>query len=345
MSFVNVAPQQLSAAAAEVAGIGSAVSTASRAAAAPTMGLLAAGADEVSVGIAALFADHAQEYEVVLEEFLDGLQGGSGRTLDAAAKAYASAEAASAAALGQVWDATAGPTAVLSDAYEAAAAAAKAGEGPVGVVQAVIGAESDALLVQPAHTLSQAWITSPLGQVVDPVINAPFEAAIGRDLIGNGAPGVAGVNGGAGEAGGLLFGDGGTGAAATATTVAGRGGHAGLIGTGGAGGAGLAGSSAATMAGGAGGRGGLLLGDGGAGAPGAASFDPNVAGGAGGAGGDATHLEGGRGSDGGAGGKGGNAGDYGHGGAGGTGGQGGTGGAGLTPGDKGFQGGLGGSGG
>ncbi|MEK0470760.1 PE family protein, partial [Mycobacterium ulcerans] len=338
MSFVNVAPQQLSAAAAEVAGIGSAVSTASRAAAAPTMGLLAAGADEVSVGIAALFADHAQEYEVVLEEFLDGLQGGSGRTLDAAAKAYASAEAASAAALGQVWDATAGPTAVLSDAYEAAAAAAKAGEGPVGVVQAVIGAESDALLVQPAHTLSQAWITSPLGQVVDPVINAPFEAAIGRDLIGNGAPGVAGVNGGAGEAGGLLFGDGGTGAAATATTVAGRGGHAGLIGTGGAGGAGLAGSSAATMAGGAGGRGGLLLGDGGAGAPGAASFDPNVAGGAGGAGGDAgkigdggrggdgghgatgtagdaTHLEGGRGSDGGAGGKGGNAGDYGHGGA------------------------------
>lgn len=87
------------------------------------MGLLAAGADEVSVGIAALFADHAQEYEVVLEEFLDGLQGGSGRTLDAAAKAYASAEAASAAALGQVWDATAGPTAVLSDAYEAAAAA------------------------------------------------------------------------------------------------------------------------------------------------------------------------------------------------------------------------------
>ncbi|WP_261876248.1 PE family protein, partial [Mycobacterium marinum] len=215
MSFVNVAPQQLSAAAAEVAGIGSAVSTASRAAAAPTMGLLAAGADEVSVGIAALFADHAQEYEVVLEEFLDGLQGGFGRTLDAAAKAYASAEAASAAALGQVWDATAGPTAVLSGAYEAAAAAAKAGEGPVGVVQAVIGAESDALLVQPAHTLSQAWITSPLGQVVDPVINAPFEAAIGRDLIGNGAPGVAGVNGGAGEAGGLLFGDGGTGAAAT----------------------------------------------------------------------------------------------------------------------------------
>ncbi len=272
MSFVNVAPQQLSAAAAEVAGIGSAVSTASRAAAAPTMGLLAAGADEVSVGIAALFADHAQEYEVVLEEFLDGLQGGSGRTLDAAAKAYASAEAASAAALGQVWDATAGPTAVLSDAYEAAAAAAKAGEGPVGVVQAVIGAESDALLVQPAHTLSQAWITSPLGQVVDPVINAPFEAAIGRDLIGNGAPGVAGVNGGAGEAGGLLFGDGGTGAAATATTVAGRGGHAGLIGTGGAGGA-------AGWLYGAGGSGG-------AGGAGTASVYPGLSGGNGGNGGN-----------------------------------------------------------
>lgn len=249
------------------------------------MGLLAAGADEVSVGIAALFADHAQEYEVVLEEFLDGLQGGFGRTLDAAAKAYASAEAASAAALGQVWDATAGPTAVLSGAYEAAAAAAKAGEGPVGVVQAVIGAESDALLVQPAHTLSQAWITSPLGQVVDPVINAPFGGGGAGALGGDGGNGVGsdGSGGGAGSGGdggngGFFYGDGGNGADAGSPGAGqssfgslgiagegdgGDGGNAFLIGNGGNGGA-----AAAFGFPGFGGNGGLLFGKAGADGPG-----------------------------------------------------------------------------
>ncbi|WP_141774502.1 PE family protein, partial [Mycobacterium tuberculosis] len=54
MSFVLVSPSQLMAAAADVAGIGSAISAANAAALAPTSVLAAAGADEVSAAVAAL---------------------------------------------------------------------------------------------------------------------------------------------------------------------------------------------------------------------------------------------------------------------------------------------------
>jgi hypothetical protein len=62
MSFVIAAPQFVTAAASNLANIGSAFSTANVAAPAPTTGLLAAGTDEVSATIAALFAGHAQAY-------------------------------------------------------------------------------------------------------------------------------------------------------------------------------------------------------------------------------------------------------------------------------------------
>ena len=55
MSFVITIPEMLSVAVADLTGIGSAIGAAHGAAAAPTTQLLAAGADEVSVGIAALF--------------------------------------------------------------------------------------------------------------------------------------------------------------------------------------------------------------------------------------------------------------------------------------------------
>ncbi|WP_016719227.1 PE domain-containing protein, partial [Mycobacterium tuberculosis] len=48
MSFVSVAPEIVVAAATDLAGIGSAISAANAAAAAPTTAVLAAGADEVS---------------------------------------------------------------------------------------------------------------------------------------------------------------------------------------------------------------------------------------------------------------------------------------------------------
>lgn len=60
MEFVSAAPEFVSAAAADLANIGSTISAANAAALAPTSGVLAAGADEVSAMIAWLFGAHAQ---------------------------------------------------------------------------------------------------------------------------------------------------------------------------------------------------------------------------------------------------------------------------------------------
>lgn len=65
MSFVIAAPEALVAVASDLAGIGSALAEANAAALAPTTALLAAGADEVSAAIAALFGAHGQAYQTV----------------------------------------------------------------------------------------------------------------------------------------------------------------------------------------------------------------------------------------------------------------------------------------
>ncbi|RES34785.1 PE family protein, partial [Mycobacterium tuberculosis] len=56
MSNLLVTPELVAAAAADLAGIGSAIGAANAAAGAPTMALLAAGADEVSAAVAAVFS-------------------------------------------------------------------------------------------------------------------------------------------------------------------------------------------------------------------------------------------------------------------------------------------------
>lgn len=63
MSWVMVSPELVVAAAADLAGIGSAISSANAAAAVNTTGLLTAGADEVSTAIAALFGAQGQAYQ------------------------------------------------------------------------------------------------------------------------------------------------------------------------------------------------------------------------------------------------------------------------------------------
>ncbi|WP_459758407.1 PE family protein, partial [Mycobacterium riyadhense] len=93
MSFVLVSPEALAAAAADAAGIGSSLRSATAAAAAPTTTVLAAGADEVSAAVASLFAGHGQAYQRLSaqmatyhDQFVQALTAGAG--------AYASAEAA-----------------------------------------------------------------------------------------------------------------------------------------------------------------------------------------------------------------------------------------------------------
>ncbi|AGZ50800.1 PE domain-containing protein [Mycobacterium kansasii] len=237
MSFVLVGPEALATAAAEVAQIGSAVSVGNLAAAIPTTEVAAAAADEVSAAIAALFGAHAQEYQAAAAQvamFHEQFVG----TLSAAAASYTGAEAALAADLG----------AAVSNGFQTA----------------VYG---------PIHTAGQAWIGSPLGQLLDPVINAPTGMLLHRDLIGNGAAGTAANP--TGGAGGFLFGDGGPGytpISGPGAVPGGNGGSAGWIGNGGPGGAGFGGGT-----GGMGGTGGLFMGNGGMGG----------LGGAGGAGGQA----------------------------------------------------------
>ncbi len=147
MSFVLIAPEFVTAAAGDLTNLGSSISAANASAASATTQVLAAGADEVSARIAALFGGFGLEYQAISaqvaayhQRFVQALSTGAG--------AYASAEAAAAE------------------------------------------------------------------QIVLGVINAPTQALLGRPLIGDGANAT--TPGGAGGAGGLLFGNGGAGAAGAA---------------------------------------------------------------------------------------------------------------------------------
>jgi PE family len=98
MSFVIAAPEFVTAAASDLANVGSTISTANAAAAAPTTGVLAAGADEVSATVATLFGAHGQAYQVISaqtaafhQQFVQLINSGAG--------SYAAAEAANAAPL------------------------------------------------------------------------------------------------------------------------------------------------------------------------------------------------------------------------------------------------------
>ncbi|CCK59264.1 Conserved protein of unknown function, PE-PGRS family protein [Mycobacterium canettii CIPT 140070010] len=125
----------LASAATDLAGIGSPLSAANAAAAAPTTAMLAAGADEVSAAVASLFARHAQAYQALSlqatafhQQFVQALTGAGG--------AYAAAEAVNAA------------------------------------------------------------VAQSVQQDVLNVINAPTQALLGRPLIGDGANGGPGQDGG-----------------------------------------------------------------------------------------------------------------------------------------------------
>jgi hypothetical protein len=97
MSFVTTQPEQLAAAAGELAGIGSQMNAQNAVAAAPTTGVIPAAADEVSALTAAQFAAHAQMYQAmsaqaaaIHEMFVN--------TLGTSAGSYAATEAANAVA-------------------------------------------------------------------------------------------------------------------------------------------------------------------------------------------------------------------------------------------------------
>ncbi|QUR68728.1 PE family protein [Mycobacterium spongiae] len=98
MAFLVAEPQIMAAVAADIEGIGSAISAANATAAAPISGLLAAAGDEVSANIANLFAAYGREYQAAAAQ-VAAFHGEFQRTLAVAASAYTQAEAAGAAAV------------------------------------------------------------------------------------------------------------------------------------------------------------------------------------------------------------------------------------------------------
>ncbi|WP_085096262.1 PE-PPE domain-containing protein [Mycobacterium paraense] len=91
MSYVLATPELLTSAAEDLARIGSAVDAASAAAANSTTSLLAAGADEVSTGIASLFGAHAVAFQALTAQAAD-LQERFALTLAANANTYLTSE-------------------------------------------------------------------------------------------------------------------------------------------------------------------------------------------------------------------------------------------------------------
>lgn len=125
MSFVFATPEYLAAAASDLANLASAISSANAAALTPTSGVLAAGADEVSASIAALFGAHAEVYQALSaqaamfhQQFVELMGGGAAQ--------YALAEAANASPLQTVEQAALGAVGTPS---QAAAGAVPAGNG------------------------------------------------------------------------------------------------------------------------------------------------------------------------------------------------------------------------
>jgi len=117
MSAVIATPELMAQAATDLASIGSTVNAAHTVAAAPTLSVLPAAADEVSAGIAHLFSVHAQDYQALAgkaaafqDQFVQHLTAGAG--------AYASAEAANVASLLQPLTAIAAPVAAAATAAQ-----------------------------------------------------------------------------------------------------------------------------------------------------------------------------------------------------------------------------------
>jgi hypothetical protein len=253
MSYVVVVPELLSAAATNVAGIGSAVSAANAAAAVPTTQLLAAAADEVSAAVASLFTEHAAEYQALSAQ-VEAFHQQFVQSLTAAAGSYAAAEAVNAGPLQAALDLINAPTQALTG-------------------RPLVGNGANGAPGTGQNGGAGGWLSGNGG---DGGSGAPGQAGGNggsAGLIGNGGAGGQGgaavtanaaPAGGRGGAGGLWYGDGGaggrggTGVAGGVGGVGGAGGAAPWIGNGGNGGDG--GSGATPGAGGAGGAGGQMSG-------------------------------------------------------------------------------------
>ncbi|OBA72451.1 hypothetical protein A5641_08515 [Mycobacterium sp. 1554424.7] len=177
MSFVFATPEYLAGAASDLANIGSTISSANAAALGPTSGVLAAGADEVSATIAALFDAHSQVYQALSaqaalfhQEFVNLMSSGGVQ--------YALTEAANASPLETVEQ---GAISAISAPVQAAVSAASTG-GAAGSPAAAAGVGPGAFA---------AGGSGAAGQLISSVGADPAAAAAGTG--GSFSPGGAGL--------------------------------------------------------------------------------------------------------------------------------------------------------
>ncbi|MBX9983247.1 MAG: PE family protein, partial [Mycobacterium gordonae] len=194
MAYLVVLPEFLNSAVTDLRSIGSALSAANNAASGPTTALLAAGADDVSAAVTALFAGHARHYQALSaqvgafhQQFVQLVGSGS--------EAYAAAEAANAGAMQQALDLINQPSRTLFG-------------------RPLIGDGADGTATSPNGTPG-GLLYGNGGNGYSPS-EAGFAGGAGGSagLIGNGGRGGSGgINaaGGEGGRGGWLYGNGGAG--------------------------------------------------------------------------------------------------------------------------------------
>jgi hypothetical protein len=196
VSFLFGAPGALASAASDLAGIGSTLSTANAAAAAPTTGVLASAADEVSAQVAALLSEHGLGYQQISSQ-LAAFHEQFVQTLSAGATAYANAEANAVQTLTDAVNAPA--AAMLAHPLIGSAASAGAAGGTAaavgGVVSNALGRVETVLGNGAAGLLGSNFLgaSSLLGSVAR---GGVVSNALGRieTVLGNGAAGLLGSN-------------------------------------------------------------------------------------------------------------------------------------------------------
>lgn len=193
MLYVVASPDLMTAAATNLAEIGSAISTANGAAALPTVEVVAAAADEVSTQIAALFGAHARSYQTLSTQAA-AFHSRFVQALTTAAASYASVEAANASPLQVALD-------VINAPAQTLLGRPLIGNGADGSTPGQAGGPGGLLYGNGGN-----------GAAGGP--NQAGGAGGNAGLIGNGGAGGAGgvgAVGGNGGTGGLLFGNGGAG--------------------------------------------------------------------------------------------------------------------------------------
>ncbi|ORB88687.1 PecA family PE domain-processing aspartic protease [Mycobacterium persicum] len=217
MSYVSLAPELATVATTDLTRIGSAISAANTAAAAPTTALLVAGADDVSAVMATLFAEYGRQYQAMAAQVAASYDQFT-RSVVAGVNAYAAAEAANITRL-----ATSVVNAVNEPVLELTGRPL-IGDGANGYTNA-----------QGVGTAGKpgGWLYGNGGTGgTSTRAGVPGGAGGAAGLIGAGGTGGSSVYGGApGGAGGpaILIGDGGTGGASGPGGVGGVGGRAGLL--------------------------------------------------------------------------------------------------------------------